>query len=70
MEAKLKELIQACLSLDGGCCNDFAVADLVLSLAAQVGRHYACAKQDGCRLTWYMQAKQGGACANVDANDL
>jgi hypothetical protein len=69
MGAKLKELVQACLSLDGGCCNDFAVADLVLSLATQARRQYACAKQDGSRLTWYMKTK-GGSWANVDANGL
>ena len=70
MEAKLKKTIQACLSLDGGCCNDFAVADLVLALAARKGRRYACAKQDGCRLMWWMKKNDDGAWANVDANEL
>ena len=70
MEAKLKELTKAFLSIDGGCCNDFAIAGMVLALAAQAGRQYICATQDGCRLMWWMKGKEDGAWATVDANEL
>jgi hypothetical protein len=67
MENKtIKQLSRACLG-DTGCCNDFAVAALVLALSKESGKTYACARPYN-KVEWWMCEKD--TWSSTDANCL
>ena len=68
MENKtIEQLSRACLG-DTGCCNDFAVAALVLALSKESGKTYACARPYN-KVEWWTCDKDD-VWSSTDANSL
>ena len=67
MENKtVEQLSKACLG-DAGCCNDFAVAALVLAISKESGKTYACARPYN-KVEWWVCEKD--TWSSMDANCL
>ena len=69
MESKsIEQLSKACLG-DTGCCNDFAVAALVLAISKESGKTYTCARPYN-KVEWCVCDKETDAWKSTDPNPL
>ena len=52
-----------------GCCNDFAVAALVLAISKEAGKTYACARPYN-KVKWRVRDKETDVWKSTDPNPL
>jgi hypothetical protein len=64
----IEQLSKACQG-DTGCCNDFAVAALVLAISKKSGKTYACARPYN-KVEWWVRDKETDAWKSTDPNPL